>query len=131
MPPRKHMTLLILTFVVSKQKHSYLPVWFQFSLINLTLKILRKIDRTVFTSAKKMNFDFYVLPIRNRNRIWYFREIIKAGTNCRDPGPNFDIVTYIRSLYRSLDTRYKIQETLFSVGYSATNNMSYKSYFPT
>ena len=29
------------------------------------------------------------------------------------------------------DTRYKIQETLFSVGYSTTNNISYKSYFPT
>ena len=28
-------------------------------------------------------------------------------------------------------TRYKIQETLFSVGYSTTNNISYKSYFPT
>ena len=25
--------------------------------------------------------------------------------------------------------RYKIQETLFSVGYSTTNNISYKSYF--
>ena len=28
-------------------------------------------------------------------------------------------------------TRYKIQETLFSFGYSTTNNISYKSYFPT
>ena len=30
-----------------------------------------------------------------------------------------------------LELRYKIQETLFSVGYSTTNNISYKSYFPT
>ena len=26
---------------------------------------------------------------------------------------------------------HKMQETLFSVGYSTTNNISYKSYFPT
>ena len=44
---------------------------------------------------------------------------------------NCEFVTFPLVSWVSCGTRYKIQETLFSVGYSTTNNISYKSYFPT